>query len=279
MKKLLACLTAMIFFFMSFAQQPAVNDVILKVNGEELTGKVLKINDSDIEFAYAGETLTYTIKKTDIVKITFSSGRIEFFNKQPLTPSGQNGENAIAGPGLGDHHNKVAVLPFTVIQDGQAANAAVGEEVQNECFAFLNKHAGVFTILNPRTTNALLTKAGINQENIKGYTMDDLCNMLNVEYVVSGTVSMNRTSQTTYQSGSGSAKTKGNDKDDKKDTRYNSSSYGTTTQNYQTSLALSIFNDKGNSVYDQDRASFWNTQDAYKITLEYLLKRSPLYTK
>lgn len=279
MKKLFACLPAMIFFFMSFAQQPASNDVILKVNGEELTGKVLKINDSDIEFAYAGETLTYTIKKTDIIKITFSSGRIEFFNKQALTSQSPNGEKAIAGPGLGDHHNKVAVLPFTVIQDGQPANDAVGEEVQNECFAFLNKHAGVYTILNPRTTNALLTKAGISQETLKGYTMDDLCNMLNVEYVVAGTVSMNRTSQTTWQSGSGTLKTKGNDKDDKKDTRYSSSSYGTTTQNYQTRLALSIFNDKGNSVYDQDRASFWNMQDAYKITLEYLLKRSPLYTK
>lgn len=43
MKKLPVCLPAMIFFFMSFAQQPASNDVILKVNGEELTGKVLKI--------------------------------------------------------------------------------------------------------------------------------------------------------------------------------------------------------------------------------------------
>lgn len=47
-----------------FAQQPAKNDVILKLNGEELAGKVLKINDGDIDFSYAGETLVYNIKKS-----------------------------------------------------------------------------------------------------------------------------------------------------------------------------------------------------------------------
>ncbi|MGX5817235.1 hypothetical protein ACWKWU_03515 [Chitinophaga lutea] len=271
MKKILTCLMLFTVSIFAFAQEAAKNDVILKLNGEELAGKVLKITDNEIEFAYAGETLTYTLKKADIMKVTFASGRIEFFNKpataQPAAAAPQG------GPGLADHHNKVAILPFGFIRDGQPADDAVSEEVQNEVYAYMNKHAGVFAILPPRTTNAQLIKAGINRSNIKGYSMDDLCNLLGVEYVVDGLITMNKTTQTNYSSVSGKSK------DDDKDRKYNASSYGTTTQNYQTKMNLAIYNDKGASVYEQDRASFWNTQDAYRNTLEYLLKRSPLYSK
>lgn len=282
MKKVLTSLLLTVITLLTMAQQPAKNDVILKLNGEEMTGKVLKINDNDLEFAYAGETLSYTVKKSDIMKITYASGRIEIFNKQTPPPAaGSQGgdQQARNNPGLEDHHNKVAILPFSFIMDGRAADDAISEQVQNECYSYMNKHAGVFTILNPRTTNTALIRAGINKENIKGYTMDDLCNLLGVEYVVDGSVSMMKTSQTSYQSNSGSSTSKDNDKNDNKNNRYNSYSYGTARQNYQTKLTLAIFNDKGSSVYDQNRASFWNTEDAYKSTLEYLLKRSPLYTK
>lgn len=282
MKKILTCLLVLATAFTAWAQ-PAKNDVILKLNGEELTGKVQKINDSDIEFTYAGETLVYKINKTDILKITYSSGRIEVYNKPPL-PSESKSQPASTntpqnGPGLADHHNKVAILPFSFVRDGQAADETISEQVQNETYTFMSKHAGVYEVLNPRTTNALLIKGGINKESIKGFTMDDICNLLGVEYVVEGTVTMNKTTQTNYQSNSGTATRKDDPKDDKQKKTYNNYSYGTTTQNYSTNLNLNIYNDKGVTVYTQDRTSFWNTQDAYKNTLEYLLKRSPLYTK
>ena len=268
MKRFLTCFILLAAALCTFAQSPAKNDVVLKLNGDELTGKVLQINDSDIEFAYAGETLVYHIKKSEIMKITYGSGRVEVFNKQPQP------EQAKVAPGGEDHHNKVAILPFTFLNDGQAMNDAISEQVQNECYAYMSKHAGVLAILDPRNTNVILVRAGITRDNIKGYTMEDLCGMLGVEYLVSGTVSMNKANQTTYQSNSGSSKDK-----DGKDRTYNNSSYGSATQNYQTKLTLGIYNDKGASVYNQERSSFWNTQDAYKLTLEYLLKRSPLYAK
>ncbi|WP_276483701.1 hypothetical protein [Paraflavitalea pollutisoli] len=282
MKKLLSFFLMLTVSLCAWAQ-PAKNDVILKLNGEELTGKVLKINDAEVEFSYAGETLVYNIKKSDILKITYSSGRIEVYNKPALPSESKSqpapGNTPASGPGLGDHHNKVAILPFSFIRDGQAADEAISEQVQNETFSFMSKHAGIFEVLNPRTTNALLIKGGVNKESIKGFTMDDICNILGVEYVVEGTVTMNKTTQTTYQSNSGSSTRKEDDKDDKQKKTYNNYSYGTATQNYSTNLNLNIYNDKGTTVYTQDRTSFWNTQDAYKNTLEYLLKRSPLYTK
>ncbi len=281
MTKLLLIFLMLAAPFSLIAQQTAKNDIILKVNGEELSGKVIKINDDNIEFTYAGESLVYTIKKIDILKITYASGRLEFFNKQIL-PSENKGQVAESqkspnGPGLEEHHNKVAILPFAFIRDGQATDDAISDLVQNEAFAYMNKHAGMFSILNPRTTNALLIKAGITKETIKGYTMDDICNILGVEYVIEGMVNMNKTSQTNYQSNRGTTTTKNNEGDRKRIT--NNSSYATATQNFQTKLTMNIYNDKGNTVYAQERTSFWNTQDGYKLTLEYLLKRSPFYNK
>lgn len=42
---------------------------------------------------------------------------------------------------------------------------------------------------------------------------------------------------------------------------------------------LECFNDKGESKYSEDYAGVWSTTDVYKITLEYLLKKKPVYTK
>jgi TolB-like protein len=290
MKKIFSLFVIIVSCLVTFSQQssktqPAVkNDIILKLNGDELTGKVSKISDSDVEFSYAGEDLTYTIRKSDIMKITFASGRIEVFNKPALPSETKPQGAATTNPAttttsattssLEDHHNKVAVLPFSFAKDGQLTADVMADEVQNECYSYMSKHSGVYTILDPRTTNALLIKAGVTKNNIKGYTMADLCNILGVEYVVDGMVSQNKTVQTTMQSNSGDIKQKNNNK-----ATYNSYSYGTATQSYKTNVNLGIYNDKGVSVYSQDRNSFWATQDAYKNTLEYLLKRSPLYSK
>ncbi|HEX2683190.1 MAG TPA: hypothetical protein VHL77_04630 [Ferruginibacter sp.] len=290
MKKILLFCLVMANCFVLFSQQTsktqsqqqpaAKNDVILKMNGDELTGKVSKISDSDIEFSYAGETLSYTIKKSDIMKITFGSGRIEVYNKPALPsetkPQGSSESTTTTAPAvsLEDHHNKVAILPFSFVKDGQSTADVVADDVQNECYSYMSKHSGVYSVLDPRTTNALLIKAGVTKNSIKGYTMADLCNILGVEYVVEGTVSQNKTIQTTTQSNFGDIKQKNNNK-----ATYNSYSSGTTTQNYKTTVSLGMYNDKGVSVYNQDRNSFWATQDAYKNTLEYLLKRSPLYSK
>jgi hypothetical protein len=289
MRVLLSILLSTIISTYSFSQTNQRNDVILKLNGDELVGKVTEITDTDVKFVYQGETLSYSIKKVDILKITYASGRIEVFNKVPLpsessAPSapattGESKPSQSGGGGLEAHHNRVAILPFAFIRDGATASDALSEKAQAETFAFLSRHAGVHTILDPRTTNALLIKAGVTKENVKGYTMDDLCNILGVEYVIEGTVSVNRGNQTNYSSGQYKSTGNNNNKSYDNNRRGTSSTYSTSTQNYQTSLLLSVYNDKGQSVYSQERTSFFTTQEAYKSALEYLLKRIPLYQK
>ena len=91
-------LSVLVFFSIGvFAQDAAKADVILKLNGDELTGKISEISETEVKFSYSGETLVYAIKKVDILKITFASGRIEIINKQPL-PSESKSEPAGSAP-------------------------------------------------------------------------------------------------------------------------------------------------------------------------------------
>lgn len=281
-------LFSLVFLFLlsisAYAQTAAKNDVILQLNGDEVVGKVVELTDDAVKYVYTGESLVYTLKKVDILKITYASGRIEIFNKPQLSSSSGsnqangNSSNVRSNNGsLADHHNKVAVLPFAFVKDGQRAADELSKTVQAECFNFLSKHAGVLSILDTRNTNALLIKAGVTRENLEGFTMDDICNILGVEYVVDGTVLLDKTSQTAVASSYSNDKTKGN-RNDQKSSGYTSAS-ATNYQNYETTINLNIYNDKGNNMFSQSRKSFFHTQDAYQNALEYVLKRSPLYSK
>ncbi len=134
MKRLLHVLLFLIFSFSLHAQTPAKTDVITRINGEELSGKVIKISDNEIKFSHPGETLVYTFKKTDIRKIAYASGRTETFNHSAsletkadasTTDKAASKENPAA-----DHRNRVAILPFSYIADGQAAPDALSEKAQ-----------------------------------------------------------------------------------------------------------------------------------------------------
>lgn len=255
------------------AQQAPKNDVLLKVNGDELIGKVTEIGDTDVKFTYQGETLVYAIKKEDILKITYASGRIEFFNKPPLSSEKSNQPTS---PGLADHHNKVAILPFSFIKNSQSASDDMSYKAQQDTYDMLSKHSTGLTIIDPRTSNALLMKAGINRTNLMGYTMDEICNVLGVEYVVDGTITQNQGAATTSTVDNYSASDDKN-KDRKKVSGYSST---TSTQNYQTSVSLSIYTDKNDNIYNVNRrALLAQNEGSYDSPLQYLLKRCPLYRK
>lgn len=64
----------------SFSQTEKKHDIVVKLNGDQLNGDVLEVSDSSIHFTYTGEKLVYTIKKAEIPKIMFASGRVETIN-------------------------------------------------------------------------------------------------------------------------------------------------------------------------------------------------------
>jgi hypothetical protein len=277
LKTVILLLLTVCCYFTSFSQTEKKHDVVVKLNGDQLNGNLLEMTDSTIRFTYTGEKLVYNIKKADILKITFASGRVETINTPaataPATPL--NG----AGASAAERHNKVAVLPFSFVKDGQNAAQEVSDEIQNELYALLSKHSGVYTVMSPRATNVLLTKAGITRANMLNYTMAEICQVLGVEYIIDGMVTQNRTTQTSYGNTTYNDKTKQKENTDDKKSSGSASTSSTSVQNYQTTMDMKIYNDKSEIVYNQNRKAFWNTADAYKNTMEYLIKRSPLYTK
>src|SRR4030095_15015198 len=86
MKKLLLLICYTLFSIsLIFAQKDSAKfDVVLKANVDEMVGKVTEMGDDFIKFVYKGETLSYTVKKQDILKITYASGRVEVINKPSL---------------------------------------------------------------------------------------------------------------------------------------------------------------------------------------------------
>src|ERR1700759_3050762 len=135
MKRLLHILIILILSLKLHAQSSGKNDVITKINGDELTGKVIEINENEIKFSYPGETLIYTFKKADIRKISYASGRTETFNQSASSEAkadpAATGKSATAGSDAGDHSNRVAILPFSYIADGQSAPDALSEKAQS----------------------------------------------------------------------------------------------------------------------------------------------------
>ena len=257
-------------FLMSTIFVQAQNDIILKTDGSEMVGKVTAIDENDVKFTYKNESISYTVVKNKISKITFSSGRVEFYNESS---------------NLGDHHNKVAILPFAFIKNQDDGSIAMSKKIQQETYSVFRSKANNLKFQDPNTTNALLKKAGIT-DNIDGYTMGEICNILGVEYIVQGIVSIEKTSVTNYNNTT--TKKNNNVKVDKNgriignvfgNSNTSSNSYGSTTQNYSTNITMNVYTDKGNNVFSKDHMSFWQTQDAYKITIKYLAKRTPIYKR
>lgn len=270
MKPVLVFILFLAIHSFSIAQEKT--DLIVKTNGEEVKCKVTEVTETEVKFTYAGESVVYTVSKADIARIVFASGRTEVFN------GGGQAAPATAGGGSSDSRNKVAILPITYIMNGQRAVHELSEKVQQETFAYMQKHAGIYQYQDPRTTNALLIKAGVTVETVKGFTPDEICKILGVEYTIEGIMTLDPKSQTSYQSSNYNSKDSYNKQGNNR-TNYSGSTSSTSMQNYQTTMMLSVFNEKGNTVFSQERTSFWSTRDAYKSTLEYLLKKTPLYSK
>ncbi|SHF80756.1 hypothetical protein SAMN05444274_109107 [Mariniphaga anaerophila] len=267
---ILVCIVVSVIGLPGFAQDDNFDKVVM-LNGDEHIGKVTEMNPDDIGFVHKNETLTYKIAKADINKIQFSSGRIEVIN---AVADVQQTNMPVS---LQSHHNWVAVLPFSYIGEGGGRDKKLEEKVQMDCYNVLRDFATQFEIQNPVTTNALLVKNGIDEQVLKGLTPEEIAHLLEVEYVVLGNITVFHTGTTTRHSSVSKQKT---EKDSKKLVDILTDSGSTsTTDRFRTQVDMQIFNDLGQDIFTKSHDSFWQTEDAYEITLKYLIKRSPLYRK
>ncbi|CAM4371179.1 hypothetical protein SAMN06265348_113192 [Pedobacter westerhofensis] len=281
MKKHLIFIFGVMFMLNAYSQtKSAVNqDVILKSNGEEMRGKVTQVSDFDIHFVYAGETAEYIIKKSDVLKITHSSGRIETFGQAAQPAETRKNDPVAMSASPADHHNKIAILPFAFLMDRQAGAAEIGIKAQEDTYAFLSKHAAGYTIVDVRSTNAALIKAGITRDKMMGFTMKEIGDILGAEYIIDGTITQNKgyATSSSYGNTNTDVKRKSEDKVKVNGSEYSNSN---SVQRYDVSVSLNIYMDNNASIYNQTHKAFLtNTDGSYSSPLEYLLKRCPLYRK
>lgn len=280
MKKIYLTLLCAMMAFCSLAQTGSQKeDIIKKINGDELKVRLIRVTDSDVSFVYTGETAEYIIKKSDIAQILHSSGRTEVISQQVQSSQIRQNDQITMAASPADHHNKIAILPFTFLMDNQPGADAIGMKAQQDTYALL-RHAAGYTILDPRTTNAKLVQAGITKDKMIGFTMKNLADVLGVEYIIDGTVAQNKAYQTSYTSTSDNTSVKRDDDDKiKKVSTYGSSS-SNAAQRFDVRVSLQIYMDNNASIYNANhQALFSNTDGSYGAPLEYLLKRCPLYRK
>ncbi len=259
---------AIFFLLIGFLAYSQI-DTVTMTDGKEVRGKVVKYNPNDIQFVYQNETLEYTLNKKDISKITFSSGRIEYLNDMNASTK--------SNQAVGDYHNKVAILPFGYVKDQEKTNETMTKKIQQETYTIFNSKKQNLKFQDPTETNALLYKAGINESNLQGFTMGEVCHILNVEYVISGLVSIEKSG--VYTSNYGSSQTNASQKNNGVKVNSTDSSSSRTYQNYETSITMNIFSINGDNLFTQNHSSFWPYENAYKTTLDYLAKRTPLYKR
>lgn len=252
-------------------------DVVHMLNGTEHWGKVTRVSDDGIVFVHEDEVVEYTYKRADIFKIMFSSGRQELFNAQQSTPEGGTSVSQVRVESAAPR--TIAILPFRFIADAAPApNLELARQIQDECYRLFNSAPSGHAYQDPVKTNALLLRHGIPLQEVRDRMADELCSILGVEKVVMGVVMRNTKGASTSRSGGSYSRAT-----QATNTRTNiwtvQSGTSTTTVNYETTITMTVMDRNGDRLFDKERTSFWNSSDAYKTTLNYLWKRSPLYEK
>ncbi|WP_166960319.1 hypothetical protein [Yeosuana marina] len=268
--------TFLIFFFSisSFAQDKS--DVVVMLNGEERSGKVMAINDQVITFIYDNETLEYQIKKGEVNKIIFASGRIQQISKNSNKKRTIENSNPLARKG------KMAVLPFRIITNMPTIDKdAIGKKIQIDCANTIKEEAPMIDVIDPRVVNATLAKNNIAVDQLQNMLPNELAELLGVENVVFGSYDIENTGTRSY--GSSVTTYKSNrEKDDnkykRKGTEINSGS-SSTTDTFDSRMTIDIYNDQGSNIYSVSRKPFSAGLDKYHSTISYLIKRAPFGSK
>lgn len=256
--------------FITSAQEKFDN--IIFTNGVEYTGKVTSVAGDSISFVHKNESLVYRFAKSKVFRIEFGSGRTELFT----TIENENGKDKVVQPVVMPVQNEaaiakkksIAILPFRYMSRG--FNPEMPYTIQREYYRQAINNGSSYIYQDPSITNGVLLRKGIDPQQLRGYSADELCNILGVSYLVMGQVSVVTTGYTSTSTGSSKPTTVFG-----KPVTVNTTTTS-TKENFNTTVTLNIYNTTGGLMYNRTKQSVWNTPDAYKITIDYLLKRSPL---
>lgn len=250
------------------------DDVIYLTDGQQKKGKIVTIADDLIKFSYPGESVLYELKKDKINKIVFANGREEVFEPAAAPESTAAPETTAATKSL-PSGNLLAVIPFEIASNDQSIMTdAMRKKIQESCVEAIQGQKLAVQLQDPRTTNAILAKNGINFSDIEHHTPDDLAKILNVDYVVMGVYDIENKGASTY--GSSVSTYDAKQKGDKEKGTAVTSNNSYTVVNYDTKVHLTIYDNTGRQLFSDSRSPLFGNLDSYKGALKTLAKRMPL---
>lgn len=252
-------------------------DVIKLTGGKEMRGTVVKVSGDAVTFKYEGENAEYTVKNSEIESIVHSSGRKEVFNEKINT----NNKTDISPVKFNqtERKNKIAILPFTFFVDNNVGPDQIGLKAQEDSYGMIARNTPGYQFIDARTTNARLLRAGATKENLANFTMEDLCEIVGAEYIVTGTVTQSTADKSETERARVEVKpeTKGNDITG---ISGSANAFKSKQQNYDVAVTVHIYRDDNTSIYSRShKAIFSNTDGSFTDPLQFVLKRNPLYKK
>ncbi|RXM47352.1 hypothetical protein [Flavobacterium sp. YO12] len=263
----------------AFAQGTKKLDKIIKRDYQVIECTISKMSDKAVEYSLPGETMQISLDTGLIARIDFASGRSQTFDVTPASSSSSARSTAVVSSEM--KQNTIAVLPVPYLNsDTQESSEDMAKFAQNDLYnKLLDKSSNIFplTVQDLRTTNSLLRKAGIDYKNIDETPIEDLEKILGVDNIVAAKVSYtigSGTTATTYNSGN--AKVSDNNK------KVKTSDISTTTANTQEYYYYTVYFDmykNASKIYSQTRKPFLAVKDSWIDSVQYLLKRSPIYVK
>lgn len=245
-------------------------DKLMMVDGEQMMGKVISTKGTNVTFLAASDTLDELIPKEEIMSIHFADGEIVQLSMGFINRKAETWEAKMKRV-----NNKVAVIPFVYTDhftEHEKGNMSL--ETQMNCVADIKAVNDVLDIQSADSTNAILARNDINWENIRHYVPAELASMLDVEFVVLGTVDVEPVG-----------------KDNKKENEFGTENQTLETpkgrkegvalvpKKFATMVDVNIYDILGEVVYTNAQQSYWQTPDAYNMNLEYLINQSPFNTK
>jgi len=175
--------------------------------------------------------------------------------------------------------NRVAVIPFQYWAYGNKGKKEdMGVYLQEIATDYLGKSAVELKLMDITVVNAILLKSGISDTGIRKYTAKELAALLHTEYIIMGTVMQDNGNVITNSTLS-KTRNENRDRGEGYERREWAHQQAVTSQVVETHLTLSIYNEAGEKIYGKTSRSILSNRDAYKNTIHYLLKRTPLYKK
>jgi hypothetical protein len=177
---------------------------------------------------------------------------------------------------------RVAVMPLIYLgNDHESRLDEMRFYLQDITIDFLNTSTVEMKILDAAEINALLRRKGIDAFDHRAYTPEELAKVLNVEYVIMGTVLQDLGREVTTFNGYSNRRERveRRGKDTRMRGRDHHAGSSVTRQNIETRVSLSIYDHSGYKIYSGSRRSLLSGPGAYRNTIHYMLKRSPLYNR